>query len=278
MRDVAASPVGLADARAYAEGDRIVYGPEMIEPASEAIVAPHRPRFAGRVAAFVRRLGPAGPLSVAVVVLPVIGGTVLLGSLKDLAPWCRDNARGVAPFVVTVAGTLLCGCSLLPTYAITILAAWAFGFEVGLPVAFLAHAVAGIVGFGLAHALMGNRLPLLFDVDPRLVAVRESLVGQGQLRAGAIITLIRLAPVAPFGMTNVLAASARCPFAAFAIGSGLGILPQTVLLVYAASRMRQLSFEQEPWMLAVGIASTLIVITILTKIARHALGRVTGVR
>jgi uncharacterized membrane protein YdjX (TVP38/TMEM64 family) len=134
------------------------------------------------------------------------------------------------------------------------------------------------VGYGLARGLMGHRLPLLFQMDPRLAAVREALVGQGQLRAGAIVALIRLAPVAPFGMTNVLAASARCPFAAFVIGSALGILPQTVLLVYAASRMSHLSFEQEPWMIAIGIVSTLVVIAVLTQIARHALARVTGVR
>src|SRR3954462_10125528 len=158
LGNVGASPVGLAGLQAYAEGEH------MTEPSPPAIVTPERPSLAGRLAAFVRRLGPAGPLSVAVVVLPVLGGTVLLGVLKELAPWCRENGRGVAPFVVTVFGTLLAGCSLMPTYAITILAAWAFGFKIGMPVAFLAHTLAGIVGFGLAHALMGHRLPLLFQM------------------------------------------------------------------------------------------------------------------
>ena len=85
----------------------------MTEPSTDIAIPAPRPTLLGRVAAFVKRLGPAGPLSVAVVVLPVLGGTVLLGVLKELAPWCRENAKGVAPMVVTIAGTLLCGCSLM---------------------------------------------------------------------------------------------------------------------------------------------------------------------
>jgi uncharacterized membrane protein YdjX (TVP38/TMEM64 family) len=248
----------------------------MTEPSPPITATPPRGSAAARLSGWIRRLGPAGPLAVVVVALPAVGGAVLLGTLRELGPWCREHAWGAAPFVVALAGAFLAGGSLLPTYAITILAGWSFGFAVGLPVAFVAHAAAGLFGFGLARALVGHRVPHALSADPKLEAVRSAMVGRGFARATGIIALIRLAPVAPFGITNLLAASARCPFSAFAIGSALGILPQTALLVFAASRMSRLSFEQEPWMVVGGIASTVVVVAIITAIAKRALSRATA--
>ncbi len=224
----------------------------------------------------VRRFGPAGPLALVAVFLPIVGGFALLGVLQDLAPWCRANAAGAAPFVIAAAGAFLAGSSILPTYAITILAGWSFGFAVGMPTAFAAHTAAALLGFGLARAMVGNHVMAGLQSNPKWDGVRRAMVGRGYGRAILVVMLIRLAPVAPFGITNLLAASTGCPVGAFLIGSTIGILPQTTLLVFASARMGQLSFEQEPWMVAFGVICTFVAIAALGAVARRALARVTA--
>ena len=62
---------------------------------------------------WVKRLGPAGPLAAVMICLPVVGGVVLLGFLRQLGPWLK--AHRSPETAVGAAGTvaLLIGFSLV---------------------------------------------------------------------------------------------------------------------------------------------------------------------
>src|SRR2546423_1637953 len=45
----------------------------------------------GKSKAFIKRLGPAGPLAVLVATFPPLGGFVLIGLISRLAPWLRAH-------------------------------------------------------------------------------------------------------------------------------------------------------------------------------------------
>src|SRR4051812_32402665 len=74
-----------------------------------------------------RRLGPVGPLAIVTAVLPVIGGIVLYGRLSALAAWLRSGAAA-APLLCVLLFAVTGGLAVVPTYAMSVLCGWAFGF------------------------------------------------------------------------------------------------------------------------------------------------------
>lgn len=224
---------------------------------------------------FLGQLGPAAPLAAVAVMLPLVGGLTLLGTVKQLGPWFRGQGNlGLA--LLVVVGSALAGTCVLPTYAVSMVAGWTFGFGPGLLAALLALTGAACLGYAMARRVVGDHVLERLQENPKWDAVRRAMVGRGAGRAMLIVILIRLAPIAPFGITNLVMAATRCPRRSFVLGSLLGFIPQTSLLVFVSSQLRDLRFEQDPWIAVAGIVSTLAVISTLGYIAKRALNRVTG--
>ena len=225
-----------------------------------------------------KNLGPAGPMAAVMIVLPAVGGLLLLGFIRQLAPWLRHHASGGAVLIFAGATATLAGFSLVPTYALEIVAGWAFGPVVGLVASVVGLTGAAVVSFGLAKAVVHDRLLRQMHESDRCEAVRLAMVGSGRFRAALIVALVRLAPVVPFGATNLLMASAGCPLSAFVVGTALGTLPRTAAVVIMASQMSELRFDHHPWLFVASLIATGIVITVLGYIAKRALAHVTTVR
>src|SRR3954468_20493624 len=73
---------------------------------------------------WAKRLGPAGPLAAIMVCLPVVGGLVLLGFIRQLAPWLKAHASAGTLLASAGMFALLAGFSLVPTYVLEIVAGW----------------------------------------------------------------------------------------------------------------------------------------------------------
>src|SRR5207248_704546 len=104
---------------------------------------PPRPGRLGRAVRFCRGLGAAGPLALIQVLLPGIGGVVLLGTIARVAPLVRHTWWG--PPAAVAVYSVLGGAALLPTFVFSVFAGWAFGFAVGLVTALLGFAGAAAV-------------------------------------------------------------------------------------------------------------------------------------
>jgi len=244
---------------------------EHAEPQTTAHPEPNRLRRTGR---FLRRLGPAGPMALVATALPPAGAVALLGLVTVLGPPLRTAAW--APLAVALAFALLGGMSILPTYAVSILAGWAFGFAVGFPAAWAGIVGASLVGYAVSRRASGGRLVRIIDEKPSWRAVHGALIGGRFWRAVWVIVLLRVAPLPPFALSNLVMGAAHVRVSRFLTGTAIGMAPQALVLSLTAAGLQGLSFSAggHPWMLAAGVLALLIVVAVIGRLARRALDAV----
>jgi uncharacterized membrane protein YdjX (TVP38/TMEM64 family) len=225
----------------------------------------------GRVARFLKRLGPAGPLAVVATVLPPVGAVCLLGIVALYAPALREYRW--APIACVLGFSVLGGISVLPTYAFSILVGWSFGFAIGFPVATAGHVGAALVGAEIARHVSGGRLMTMIDERPNWRAVHHALLGSSLGRAAWIITLLRLSPVPPFALTNLILGAAHVRRGRFLLGTTIGMIPHALVMVLAAHGLRQMNFKaaQQHWLIPAGIVALLVAVAVIGRVARRAL-------
>lgn len=220
----------------------------------------------------LRRLGPAGPAALIASVLPTVGVLTLLGFIEQVAPVLRSLGPA-GPLVIAGAFTLFCGLCILPTYSVSIISGWALGVAVGWPTALATLTSAALFGYFLARLVVRDRLTAAVE-GTRWEDLRRALLGGSFWRTALVVAVVRVAPVPPFGVSNLLMASAKCPVRPFLLGTVLGLLPQTALLVPMAAKLEQLDFRQRPGMFVFGIVATVAAFAVLGQIGKKALGRV----
>ncbi len=226
----------------------------------------------------VSKLGPVAWLGLIASTLPPLGSIVLLARIEAISGWLRQH-EAYGPIVYTTGFWFLAGLALLPTYAIAVLGGWAFGPVVGLTCAMIGFTGASAIAYAVARYASGDRVQQVLAGKPKWNIIAKALFGSSPGKTFLIITLLRLPPNSPFALTNLLLATLRVPIGIYLLGTCLGMLPRTAIVVYAASRLQQLSFESgADWRwITVGVIVTVGVMLILWQIARTALERVTRV-
>lgn len=227
-----------------------------------------------------QRLGAAAWLGVAWALMPAAGGFVLLYYIRDVSAWLvgLGNA-GVAVY----AGVFIvaAGLGLLPTYAQAFLGGWAFGPVVGTAAAMAGFVGAALVGRPIATRIGQERVDAELARNTRARAVREALLGAGPLKTLGIVTLIRIPPNSPFALTNLVLSTTRVPLWIYTLGTAIGMLPRTALVVWFASQVEgeltrdAIKGSKQPWMLGLSIGAAVVVLLILVHIGNKAIERVT---
>ena len=175
----------------------------------------------------------AWPLWVAPAVL--LGALAILTALWHITPlsgwadaarvltWAESFARVPgAPVVILLAYTPA-AIVLFPRPLITLLAVAAFGPWHGFVYAFL-----GILIAAMGTYALGLRLDR--QAVRRIARGRLNRLSQVMRRRGVLaMTALRLVPVAPFAVVNIVAGAIRIQPMHFLVGSALGILPGTLV-------------------------------------------------
>jgi uncharacterized membrane protein YdjX (TVP38/TMEM64 family) len=233
-------------------------------------------KIANRLAELFKSAGKLTPIAFLTAILPMVGSTVLLSVAYPLGFWLRENWEvGSGLFLVGVV--TFCGLALLPTNVLGILSGWSFGFEFGILILALGVVSAATVSFLVHSRIVGNRLPELFEKNPKTHAVYNSLVRNNTRRTTLIIFLLRLSPAMPFALTNFLMASARVPVKSFIVGTFFGMLPRSSAVVFVGSGLSELNFAnpQEAWLIVFGIVATIASVILISIVAKRALEHVT---
>jgi len=226
-----------------------------------------------------KRLGPAGPIALAAVILPLVGWLVIPSNMDRIAPWLREHrAEGLA---IYLAGfVLLTGLALMPTHLLAALGGFAFGMAWGVPASVLGFVLGAALGYEIARLASKGRVLQIIDDNPRWRAVKLALLGERQSfgRTLWMVTLTRL-PLTPFAAVNLLHAGVGVARGPYLLGTLLGMTPRTVLAVFIGAGLGE-TFSPEAvksgspaWVMWTGIAITGAVVMYVGHLASRAIDR-----
>jgi phospholipase D1/2 len=141
--------------------------------------------------------------------------------LERVTRWAQDlGARPWTPLAI-IAAYSPAAVTLFPRPVITLFAVIALGPWFGFACAFTGILLAAVVTYGAGWRAPEKTVRRL--AGPRVERVRKVLDRKGVLA----VTAVRLLPLAPFAVVNVIAGALRIRFAHFVAGTALGILPGT---------------------------------------------------
>jgi uncharacterized membrane protein YdjX (TVP38/TMEM64 family) len=140
----------------------------------------------------------------------------------------------------------------------------AFGPLLGFAHALAGSLVAAAVVFGLGRALGGD--PVRRFAGRRVNAVSRRLDRHGLWT----MTLLRLLPIAPFGVVNLVAGASEIRFRDFLLGSLIGMGPGVALMTLFGDRLGVWLRRPDPVNLAILVGAALAVVTLALVLGRWA--------
>ena len=169
-------------------------------------------------------------------VLAALGGLGLAWRCTGLEPeglgrllaFFREPPLG--PVVATAVFTLAC-LAMVPVVALTVAAGLAFDPWLALCIAWSGSVAAAALGYAVGSLLWR-------DAVRRLAGERLSSVSRAIGRRGILASaVLRVVPVAPFMLVNLVAGASHVRARDFVVGTALGMLPGALLLIVAADRL-----------------------------------------
>ena len=196
--------------------------------------------------------------------------------LLPLGEWARllvekVHGAGALGVVAFAAVYLISPLLLLPALVLTLGAGFLYGRLYGTLLVSPASVAVAAIAFLLGRTLLRSRVEKKIAGDKRFAAIDKAVAENGF----KIVFLLRLSPVIPFNLLNYALGVTRVPFVTYLGASAAGMLPGTFLYVSlgaAATSAAQLGRQSgPPAALWVGIAATVVVVVLITLIARRAL-------
>jgi phosphatidylserine/phosphatidylglycerophosphate/cardiolipin synthase-like enzyme/uncharacterized membrane protein YdjX (TVP38/TMEM64 family) len=183
------------------------------------------------------------------------------GPLRDVAD-PETFARWVGPFqhsplgaLVTLATFLIGGFLVLPVTVLIAATAIAFGPMLGFTYALSGVLLSAVATYGVGRMLWG-------DTIRRLAGPRLDLIARKLAERGFLATLVlRIVPVAPFTVVNLVAGSSRVRFRDYLIGTVVGMTPGILALTVFTDRVFAVLRRPDPTNLVIlaVAAATLVV-------------------
>src|SRR5262249_11961339 len=155
-------------------------------------------------------------------------------------------------------------------------AGFVLGVFVGTITVSLASTVGASAAFLLGRSLARAWIQGKIARSPRFRAVDEAFRQLGF----KIVVLLRLSPLFPFQLLNYALGLTKISFREYVLASWIGMLPGTVMYVYIGSTLkaltdvaegRALDSVAEKVLFGLGLAATVAVTVVVTRVARGAL-------
>jgi pyruvate/2-oxoglutarate dehydrogenase complex dihydrolipoamide dehydrogenase (E3) component/uncharacterized membrane protein YdjX (TVP38/TMEM64 family) len=210
----------------------------------------------------------------------LIGAVVVVGLLLPVRQWFMNfesyvqSLGAVGPLVVVLV-YVLATVLLIPGSAITIGAGTLFGLKTGFPVVVLGANLGALSAFLLARTFLRDKVAAWAAANPKFRSLDQAIGKQGF----KMVLLTRLSPVFPFVLLNYFLGLTAVRLGAYVLASLIGMLPATFLFVYIGAAARDAiagqpdtaaDFYQQIFKY-VGLAATVAMVVIVTRIARRAL-------
>lgn len=154
-----------------------------------------------------------------------------LADPQQLADRLGALPGGVVGAVLVAGVFVLAGLVVFPVTLLIAATAIAFGAWPGVAYAAVGALASAATTYAIGRALgpdaLRNRM------GPRLTRLREAVTERGVLAVAGV----RLLPVAPFSIVNLIAGAFRIPVVDYLLGTLLGLLPGLVLLTALGDRL-----------------------------------------
>ncbi len=201
-------------------------------------------------------------------------GRELGGYVPRFAEWVEE--LGVWGPVVFLVGYATATVAFIPGSLMTLVAGAIFGLARGTVYVFFGASLGAAAAFLVARYGARGWVEGKLEGNPRFQTIDRAVGGQGL----KIVTLLRLSPIFPFNLLNYALGLTRVSFRDYLIAC-LGMIPGTFLFVYYGKALGSLAaiaggseIERDTayWVvLVLGLAATVAVTAVVTRIAHRAL-------
>lgn len=182
-----------------------------------------------------------------------LGDWLTMQQAEQTASWIEQSS--FSPLLVILA-YVIGGLLMVPITLMIIATVSVFGPWYGAGYALLGAELSAIVSFMLGHLLGNNALR-------RIAGSRVNRISKAIARRGVLtIITLRIVPVAPFSVINIIAGATAIRLRDFALGSFLGMIPGVVSIAILADRL--LASLRDPSPQSILILAAAIVLVILS--------------
>jgi uncharacterized membrane protein YdjX (TVP38/TMEM64 family) len=192
--------------------------------------------------------------------------------IREFIAWVQQlGPAGVILFIVAYAvATVL----FLPGWIFTVSAGLIYGIVGGTLVALTGAVIGATLAFLVARYLLRQNIEELTKKNPRFRAIDDAIGKNGW----KIIGLLRLSPLIPFNLSNYFYGITSTSLAAYVAVSAVGMIPGTLLYAYLGA-IGQAGVSgggagHSKWqyvLLGIGLAATIAVTVLVSRIAKNAL-------
>jgi uncharacterized membrane protein YdjX (TVP38/TMEM64 family) len=201
----------------------------------------------------------------------VLLGRAAGGHVSSFTQWVDGlGAWGPAVFV---AGYALAVVAFAPASVLTIAAGVIFGLAAGVAYVFVAAVIGSALAFLISRYVAREAIAHRVAGNANFAAIDRAVGEQGRW----IVFLLRLSPVLPFNLLNYALGLTSVRFTDY-LAASFGMLPGTLLYVYAGTAIATLTgADWRKWLLlGVGLVPVVIVTVVITRTARRALEEATA--
>ncbi|MDX2033234.1 MAG: TVP38/TMEM64 family protein, partial [Blastocatellia bacterium] len=205
----------------------------------------------------------------------ILGSVVLLRMLpvRELVEGLLVVVQELGPLgpVLLVLAYVVTSVFLIPGSAMTLLIGGAYGLWKGLLIVVVGANLAAAGSFLLSRTFLRDRVSRWAAGYPKFAAL-DRAIGREGFR---MVLLSRLSPVFPFTLLNYFLGLTTVRFGSYALANLIGMLPGTFLYVYLGATAREaLTGSTGLAVKIVGLAATIAVVAMVTRMARKAMADV----
>lgn len=192
--------------------------------------------------------------------------------IEALVTWTRhEGALGLAGFALVF---VVFAVTMVPTLELYIGAGLIYGTWWGAALMTALSVVGALAAYAIARSSLRRWIEHYLPQHKRIQELDRGIGAH----AFSLGTLIRLAPVLPFGATNYALGATRMSLGMYVVTAIVGTIPTNLIYAYAGSllhRVTELSTAHQghPLLLWGGIAATVAATVLLGWIAKRALDR-----
>lgn len=173
--------------------------------------------------------------------------------------WATLLAKQPTGPLIVIAAYTLATLTMFPRPLVTLAAVLAFG-----PLKGFVYAMVGILGAALLTYAAGRALSR--DTIRRLAGPRLNRLSRELRRRGLLsVVAVRLVPVAPFIVVNMVAGAARIRVSHYSLGTAIGILPGTLVATLFGGQLH--SALRDPGSIDYGLIGVLVAVLLLAFFA-----------